>query len=116
MQGELEHRTVKRRYTHTNKRHFVNQLVNIDTIDAVHEQMNNELAMAEGNAPATQPEYRDKDGFESGETVAETLGQRYHIAEDQANKIYLPVFLKDRQNATDPAFKVCPVSTVAVHI
>jgi hypothetical protein len=40
----------------------------------------------------------------------------YHIAEDQANKIYLPGLLKDPQNTTDPVFKVCIVSTIGVHI
>jgi hypothetical protein len=105
---------VKRGYVHTNKRQFVDQLINIDTVEVVHERMNNELAMAEGTAPATQPEYGDEDGIESSENVAETLGQRYHIAEDQANKIYLPAFLKDTHNATDPAFKVSTISSVAL--
>jgi hypothetical protein len=107
---------VKRGFAHTNKRQFVDQLVKIDTIETAHERMNNELSMSEGNAPAMQMEYGDEDGIESGKIDAETLGQRYHIAEDQANKIYLPVFLKDLKNATDPALKVCIVSTVAMHI
>jgi hypothetical protein len=75
MQGELEHCKVKRRYPHTNKQQFVDQLVNIDTIETVHKRMNNELAMAEGNVPATQHEYGDEDRIESGEINAETLGQ-----------------------------------------
>lgn len=74
--------------------------------------MNNELAMAtsDGNAPDMQPN-GDEDKIESGDIVAETLRQRYHIAEDQANKIYLPAFLKDIQNTEDPAFKVCMLSS-----
>jgi hypothetical protein len=96
-----------RHYTHTNKWGFIDQLVHTDTIEAVHKQMNDELAMAEGNAPATQPKYADQD---RGKMVDETLGQQYHIAEDQANKIYLPEYVK----STDPAFKV--IQTVAKHM
>lgn len=80
--------------------------------------MNNELATAEGNATATapaapEPEDGDEDGLDSGEIADETLGQRYHIARSQANKIYLPGFLRDPQNATDPAFQVRTITTVA---
>jgi hypothetical protein len=117
---------VKRHYEHTNKWGFIDQLVNIDTIETVHEQMNDELMTAEcdvmtdGNAPDTQPEYGNEDGITSGKMVDnlvdETLGQQYHIARDQANKVYLPEFLKDPQNITDPAFKVCTISMVAVHV
>jgi hypothetical protein len=39
----------------------------------------------------------------------------YYISRDQANKIYLPDFLKEPRNPSDPAYKVCTCQTTNGH-
>src|ERR1700681_1397470 len=45
-QGELEHRNIKRRYMHTNKQRYIDQMVNRDVLERVHERMNDEIVTA----------------------------------------------------------------------
>ena len=99
-QGELEHRNIKRRYVHTNKHNYIDQMVNIEVLERVHERMNEEL-VATAALPAVEANPR------TGSTDSEDLPDNWcHISQDQSQKIYLPQFLNESQNATDPAFKV----------
>jgi hypothetical protein len=111
IQGELEHRTIKRRYAHTNKHRFVDQMVNRDTLEMVHERMSTELALAEAYTTAAQASDQDEGEhcLNTGQSgwADESLALRYNIGRDQAHKIYLPDFLREPKNATDPAYKVC---------
>jgi hypothetical protein len=90
-------------------------MVNRDVVEKVHERMNDELV---ATAPA-HPDFADSEkGHSAGPGVtpspsvnprAEEVpahGHWYHIAQDQSNKLHLPDFLNDSQNAADPAFKV----------
>ena len=102
---------MKRRYAQTNKQHFIDQLVNLDILEAVHERMYVELTNAEGDttaATSSTTDQRQHNSPNAGSTadISESLGNRYFIARDQSNGVYLPAFLKDPKIATDPAFKV----------
>jgi hypothetical protein len=94
-------------------------MINRDTLKTVHKRMSNELALAEANTAAAQaaipneaehntPKNTDLDP--SGQ-ANKGLELPYYISRDQANKIYLPDFLKEPQNAADPAYKVCTFQT-----
>ncbi len=94
-----------------NKKGFVDQLVNLETLKTVHERMYDEFAMSEGNATAALPKgskqgQNDLPGTGETSYVDDSLGWQYNIAQDQSNGIYLPDFVKDPKNASDPAFKV----------
>ena len=112
-QGELEHRNTKIRYTHTNKQRYIDQMVNRDALENAHERMNDEV-VASTAASNSSFEDSDKGPSESatmpppGDPHADLLasGHWCRIARDQSKKVYLPHFLSDPQNATDPAFKV----------
>lgn len=85
-------------------------MINRDTLETVHERMSNELALAEANTAAAQAaipnaEHNAPDTDHSSQ-ANESLELPYYISRDQANKIYLPDFLKEPQNASDPAYKV----------
>ena len=90
-------------------------MVNLEVLEDVHQRMYDELTNAEGNTTATTStsdqasHQRQCDSLDAGDTTGaeESLGNRYSIARDESNGIYLPAFLKDPKNATDPAFKVC---------
>ena len=90
-------------------------MVNLEVLEDVHGRMYVELTDAEGDTTATTTgtsnqrqcdslDVTDATGTEDSE---ENLGNRYSIAWDESNGIYLPAFLKDSKIATDPAFKVC---------
>ncbi len=120
LQGELEHRTIKRHYAQTNKQQFVDQMANKDTLEMVHERMNNELALHD--ADTTHASDRDEEEHVSQGTGQsgwvddlESLELQYNIAQDQAHKIYLPIFLKESKNVNDPAYKVCTQSRTNRH-
>ena len=87
-------------------------MISRDTLETVHERMNKELALAEANTAAAQEtdqneaEHDSQDTDQSGQ-ANESLEQQYYISRNQAQKIYLPDFLKEPKNATDPAYKVC---------
>jgi hypothetical protein len=103
-QGELEHRNVKRRYAQTNKQKYIDQMVNREVLERVHERMNDEMTAAEGYfagaTPSVDPRAED---FVSAEHAS---GSWCRIAQDQSKKVYLPHFISEPQNAIDPAFKV----------
>ena len=86
-------------------------MISRDTLETVHERMNNKLALAEANtaaAPETgwnEAEHSSQDTNQSCQ-AKESLEQQYNISRNQAQKIYLPDFLKEPKNATDPAYKV----------
>ena len=110
--GELEHRNATRRYRQTNKRQFVDQMVNLEVLEAVHERMYVELANTEGDTTAVTPSSTNQTqcdllGVCDTTGAEESLADRYFIAWDQLNGVYLPAFLKDPKIATDPASKVC---------
>ena len=85
--------------------------MNLDVLEAVHERMYTELTSAEGDPAATpsptdQRQNNPPDAGNATASAEESLGNRYFIARDQSNGIYLPTFLKDPKIAADPAFKV----------
>ena len=87
-------------------------MISRDTLETVHERMNNKLALAEADTAAAQetdwnqPEHGSQETDQSCQANA-SLEQLYNISRNQAQKIYLPDFLKEPNNATDPAYKVC---------
>ena len=94
---------------HTNKQQYIDQMVNREVLERVHERMNDEVVAAalataraefseEGQSPGTNP---------SADPCMEDFPDNWcHISRDQLQKVYLPRFLNESQNATDPAFKV----------
>ena len=91
-------------------------MVNLEVLEDVHQRMYDELTNAEGDTTATTStsdqasDQRQCDSLDdAGDTTGteKSLGNQYYIARDESNGIYLPAFLKDPKNATDPAFKVC---------
>jgi len=87
-------------------------MVNLEVLEDVHERMYVELTDAKGDTTAATTSTSDQrrcDSVDAGDTTGteESLRNRYSIARDQSNGIYLPAFLKDPKIATDPAFKVC---------
>lgn len=84
-------------------------MVNREVLERVHERMNDELVATAALATA-------KANFSEGESTGTTpcvnprtedLPDNWcHISQDQSQKIYLPRFLNESQNASDPAFKV----------
>jgi hypothetical protein len=110
-QGELEHRNTKNRYIHTNKQDYIDQMVNREGVEKVHEKMNDEMVAAtavsiadsEEGPSAAMPPPVDLDTHTDDFPAS---GHWCRIAQDQSNKVYLPHLLSDPQNATDPAFKV----------
>jgi hypothetical protein len=71
-----------------------------------------ELTDTKGNTTAATPSstnQRQCDSLDVGDTTGakESLGNRYFMARDQSNGVYLPAFLKDPEIATNSAFKVC---------
>ena len=101
------------RYTHTNKQHYIDQMVNRDALENAHERMNDEIVAA---TAASNSGFEDLDSDEGPSATMSppvephadfpTSGHWCRIAQDQSNKVYLPHFLPDPQNASDPAFKV----------
>jgi hypothetical protein len=100
-QGELEHRNTKGRYMHTNKQNYIDQMVNLDMVEKVHERMSDEVVattqMDDIADPALTPAVNQD--FPAGRNWC-------RIAQDQSQKLYLPHFLSESQNASDPAYKV----------
>ena len=82
----------------TNKNQYIDQMVNRDVLEKVHERMNDEMVAAA--AAATDP-----DSILHTEDF-HTRGHWCRIALDQSNKVYLPDFLNNPENIADPAFKV----------
>ena len=87
-------------------------MVNLEVLEDVHQRMYDELTNAEGDTTATTStsDQRQCDSLDdAGDTTGteKSLGNQYYIARDESNGIYLPAFLKDPKNATDPVFKVC---------
>lgn len=128
-QGELEHRNIKRRYMHTNKQRFIDQMVNRDIVEKVHEKMSNEVDMAEAtiasdsedSGPRSETSSGEMEGSPTGATPCGVNphmevfpGQSYRIAQDQSRKLYLPHFLKEPKNVVDPAFKVCTTAACRI--
>ena len=86
-------------------------MVNRNVLEKVHERMYKEFVAA----AASQTDGVDSEG---GPSAGKTLPVNPHainvpasgnwcrIAQDQSNKIFLPHFLSDPQNAEDPTFKV----------
>jgi hypothetical protein len=79
---------------HTNKHNYIDQMVNREVLERVHERMNDELVNSTGTTPCVNP-------------CTENLPDNWcHIGHDQSQKIYLPRFLNESENAADPAYKV----------
>jgi hypothetical protein len=94
----------------TNKQDYVDQMVNRESLERVHERMNDELvawAMA-----AADP--MDSEGQPGGTTPNVSINPRMEdfpdhwcrVSQDQSQKLYIPSFLNEPQNVSDPAFKV----------
>lgn len=85
--------------------------MNLDVLEAAHERMYTELTSAQGDSVATPSptDQRQSNLPDAGDATGaeESHANRYFIARDQSNGIYIPAFLKDPKNAADPAFKVC---------
>jgi hypothetical protein len=102
---------------HTNKQRFIDQMVNRDILEKVHEKMNDEMVVAEANIAAVETDSAaaERDGSFTGPGTTPSVDPHTgdiprhwcRIAQDQSNKHYLPHFVNEPQNATDPAFKVC---------
>jgi hypothetical protein len=101
---------------YTNKQCYIDQMVNREVLENTHERMNDEFVAA---AAASNGDFAD---LEEGPSAIMSppvnphadfpaSGHWCRIARDQSNKVYLPHFLSDPQNATDPAFKVSTAST-----
>lgn len=91
-------------------------MVDREAVERVHERMNDEL-VAWATVPADLA--NSEDGHSSGTPCGVDIvnphtenfpmpasGHWCHIGQDQSQKVYLPGFLNNPQNATDPAFKV----------
>ena len=93
---------------HTNKHNYIDQMVNREILERVHERMNDEL-ITTANANLAE---EGSEGQSTGTTpcvnpCTENLPDDWcHISQDQSQKIYLPRFLNESQNTADPAFKV----------
>jgi hypothetical protein len=84
-------------------------MVNREVLERVHERMNDELVATakasfadseEGESTGTTPSVNPR-------TDSEDLPDNWcRIGQDQSQKIHLPRFLNESQNAADPAFKV----------
>ena len=98
----MEHRIVKKRWGQTSKRDAVAQIVKRDTIERVHDRMQEELDAAYGEQI---DEDSDDDAPETNlKTIPAELQIKVRIAKDQTNKIHLPTWI--HENEHDPAFKV----------
>lgn len=119
MQGEFEHKVVKRRYAHTNRRNFIPQLVKKDVIENVHERMAEELEQAskesdkwcgDFHAPAeTETAKRER------QQVADEGHVHHRIATDEMVRIHVRTWAECPEIQGDPAYKVhvCIVYTLA---
>lgn len=96
MQGELQHRVVKRWNGRSNKNNAVPQIIKMDVRESAHERMQQELASLVPGTPQ-QP-------ITPVDPVP--LDQHHRIARDESSKIYF----SDLHSA-DPAFKVFPPKT-----
>lgn len=83
---------------HTNKNQYIDQMINRDVLEKVHERMNDEMVAAAAVATNTDSNPHVED--------FPACGHWCRIALDQSNKLYLPQFLNDPRNIADPAFKV----------
>jgi hypothetical protein len=82
-------------------------MVNRDVLERVHERMNDEIvAAATFNTDFADSEESPSADMSPHAGDFPVSGHWCRIARDQSNKVYLPHFLSDPRNATDPAFKV----------
>ncbi|TFY53731.1 hypothetical protein EVG20_g9986 [Dentipellis fragilis] len=109
--GELEHRVVKRRYARSNRRGFVDQFVNMDVLETVHERMNEELEEAEATASATaaielvEPGTDEHDEGDGGALTSTELSEHHRIATDESSKLYLQSWFNQPDNQNEPGYK-----------
>ena len=91
-----------------NKQCYIDQMVNRDILEKAHKRMNDVIIAAsncdfadseKGPSTTMSPPANPHVDFPAS-------GHWCRIAQDQSNKVYLPHFLSDPQNAADPAFKV----------
>ncbi|KAI0733649.1 hypothetical protein C8Q72DRAFT_881207 [Fomitopsis betulina] len=107
--GEFEHKVVKRRYAHTNRRNFIPQLVKKDVIENVHEHMAEELEQAskesdkrcgDFHAPAeTETAKRER------QQVADEGHVHHRIATDEMVRIHVRTWAECPEIQGDPAYK-----------
>jgi hypothetical protein len=102
MQGELEHRVVKRRHVRTSHKNVVPQLVKMDVVETVHDRMYEELEEAYANEAGMDND--DVDDDDAAQPAADVFGVPHKIAVDQSAKQYIGELV--RENISDPAFKV----------
>ncbi|KAI0027632.1 hypothetical protein K488DRAFT_60856 [Vararia minispora EC-137] len=100
--GEAEHRVVKRRYTRTNRRDFTGQLVKLDILETIHERMYEELVETHAD---TEPTDGPASCSRSSKHTADNATKPYIMAADQANSIFLPGWLHQEPQKSDPAFQ-----------
>ncbi|KAI0030723.1 hypothetical protein K488DRAFT_53583, partial [Vararia minispora EC-137] len=111
--GEGEHRIVKRRYARTNKRDVEAQLVRLDVLESAHQRMYEEFLdakeasaaeMAEGGSSTGTLDTSRRRAYKSD---MEQMAKPYIIAEEERpeNQVNLNAWLRDREQASDPAFK-----------
>ncbi|PBK60412.1 hypothetical protein ARMSODRAFT_898121 [Armillaria solidipes] len=93
--GELEHRTVKKRHGQTNKNKATKQLVNLDTVELVHDKMFAELQRTLSEDP--------KEALDEGEIDDRT--QHYRIALEESPRARRDLLTWTQENKNDPAFK-----------
>jgi hypothetical protein len=97
---------------HTNKHNYIDQMVNREVLERVHERMNDELVATAKAANFADLEEGESTGLGTTRCVNPRMDSEdvpddwCHISQDQSQKIYLPRFLNKSQNAADPAFKV----------
>ena len=91
---------------HTNKQRYIDQMINRDVVEKVHERMHNKLVAI------TKSDFAESEGGLSAGTTPHVnpdftaSGHWCRIAQDQSQMLNLPQFLRESQNASDPAFKV----------
>ena len=87
-------------------------MVNRDTLEKVHERMNDEIVGA--TQTDDDSSLRDSALAPGINLDLPSSGNWCRIAQDQSHNIYLPHFLSKPQNTSDPAYKVslsCEVQT-----
>ncbi|EIW76332.1 hypothetical protein CONPUDRAFT_15727, partial [Coniophora puteana RWD-64-598 SS2] len=108
--GELEHRIIKRRYTRGNCRNFIDQLVDVDVMETIHERMNDELqdvlSGQESSSDVAGEKRLDNDSSDNTSQVsAEELADHHRIAKDQSTYLHLSSWLRQPDIQSDPAFE-----------
>jgi hypothetical protein len=108
IQGELEHRVVKRRHDRTSHKNIVPQLVKMDVVETVHDRMYEELEGAYAEEAAAQEAAVGEMGVnganKAAQPVADEFSVHHKIAVDQSAREYVGELV--RENISDPAFKV----------